>query len=380
MVLRRGQLVLPGLVRHPRHRVAAGIADGGAEVDRVRRVRKVLALHDEGPHVVAQVAGDHGLRVRPAPRGVARRHDRQPATAVLDEAAADPRQARLLGGGTRRVVLHHGVVVHVRDGTPLLGCRLSAGKCPTTIVWKCTMRCRPSEGCSRPESSSRRGVSMAPPATTTRPVAMVCVFPSASMYSTPVARAAVRQDPGHERLGHEMRPPGGHRLGEQRHRVALGVDGAAEEGAEPAVVAGGPAVVGDAVRRRRCLVRVQPDGLGGLRREQRAVHGGPRRHRVRARPPRGERVGPGAAGDPDGAFDLRVVRLELGVLERPVVDVARRVAGRAGCAAGSPLRGNAGPCRRRECRRRPRWSGWSSPRRRACARPRRRCAGTPAAR
>ena len=43
------------------------------------------------------------------------------------------------------------------------------------------------KGCSIPESSRMRGVSMAPPATITSLASIVCMAPSASMYSTPVA-------------------------------------------------------------------------------------------------------------------------------------------------------------------------------------------------
>ena len=261
------------------------------------------------------------LGVEPAPGRVARRHDRQAAAAVLDQAAAEPRQPRPARGLARPLVLHHGVVVHVGDRTgPSAGAGAWSGKCPTTIVWKCTMRCRPSAGCSRPESSRMRGVSIAPPATMTSLASIVCIAPPASMYSTPVARSPVGDDPAHVGLGHQLRPAGRHRLGQQRHRVALGVDGTAEEGAEAAVVAGGPAVVGDAVRRRRRLVGMQADLLGGRRREDGAVHRRTRRHRIRPRTPRGERVGPGPAGDADGPLHLGVERLELVVVEGPVLD------------------------------------------------------------
>ena len=208
---------------------------------------------------------------------------------------------------------------------PFWGCRLSAGKWPTTIVWKCTMRWRPRAACSRPERRSRRGVSIAPPATTTRFASMVCSAPVGVDVLDARRPAAVGEDPAHVRLGHQLRPPGRHRFREQRHGVALGVDRAAEERAEPAVVAGGPPVVGDAVRRGRCLVGVQADLLGRFRRERCAVHGRAGRHRIGARAPRRERVRAGAAGHTHGTLDLGVVGLELVVVERPVLHMRVRV-------------------------------------------------------
>ena len=101
-------------------------------------------------------------------------------------------------------------------------------------------------------------------------------------------------------------------------RIALGVDRAAEEGAEPAVVAGRPAVVGDAVGRGRRRIGVVAQPLGGRRRADGAEHGCARGHGERPRPGAGERVGPVGAGHPDGPLDLGVVRLELVVVDRPV--------------------------------------------------------------
>ena len=59
----------------------------------------------------------------------------------------------------------------------------------------------------------------------------------------------------------------------------------------------------------------------GLAREHGAEHVRPRRHGIRARPPRRERVGGVVAGHADGALGLGVVRLELVVVDRPVDDV-----------------------------------------------------------
>ena len=136
----------------------------------------------------------------------------------------------------------------------------------------------------------------------------------------PGGPAPVRDDAADVRLGHELGPAGRHGLGQERHRVALGVDRAAEERAEAAVVASRAAVVGDAVGGRRRLVGVEPDLLRRRGRQHGAVHGRPRRHRIGARAPGCERVGPGASGHADGPLHLGVVRLELVVVERPVVD------------------------------------------------------------
>ena len=191
---------------------------------------------------------------------------------------------------------------------------------------------------------------------------------------------ALGDDATHVGLGHQLRPPCRHRPGEQRHRIPLGVDGAAEEGAEPAVVAGRPAVVGDAVRRRRCLIGVQAHLLGRGRRQHRPVHGRAGRHRVGTRPPGGKRIGPLAPGHPDRPLDLCVIGLELVVVEGPVADggVFLRPVGRRG--GRNPPHGTVAPSRRHVSLPRRQWWGWSSPRRRACARPRPLSGGRRAAR
>ena len=221
---------------------------------------------------------------------------------------------------------------------------------------------------------------MAPPATMTSSASMVCVTPSGVDVLDPGGPPALGDDAAHVGLGHQLGPPRRHGLGQQRHRVALGVDRAAEEGAEAAVVAGRPAVVGDAVGRRRRLVGVQADLLGGGRRQHRAVHRRARRHRVRARPPGGERVGALAARTRrwparPRRSTARARRSRAASRRRRRPPAARRSRG-----AGSPPPGSAAPCRRRGCRRRRPSSGWSSPRRRACARPRPPSGGRPAAR
>ena len=64
-----------------------------------------------------------------------------------------------------------------------------------------------------------------------------------------------------------------------------------------------------------------PETGRGLGRQNRAEHVGARRHGVLARAPLGERVRAGEPGDADETFGVRVVRLELVVVDRPVDDV-----------------------------------------------------------
>ena len=125
-------------------------------------------------------------------------------------------------------------------------------------------------------------------------------------------------DPVHECLGPQSGAPGEQRSLEGRHGIALGVDGAAVEGAEPAVVARRPAVVGNRVGPRRRSVGVVAEAFGGVRAERRPVHRGAGRHWVGARARRGVRVGAGVTGHPDEPFGVRVEGLELVVGDGPV--------------------------------------------------------------
>lgn len=70
---------------------------------------------------------------------------------------------------------------------------------------------------------------------------------------------------------------------------------------------------------------MEPGPLGSTHRQHCAVHVGARRHRERSGTPRRERIGL-LAGDAHQTLGLGVVRLEFGVVERPVVD-ARTVDG-----------------------------------------------------
>ncbi len=135
------------------------------------------------------------------------------------------------------------------------------------------------------------------------------------------AAGAVEEHVGDDRLGADLAAPGSQRVPQGRDRITLCVDGAPEEAAEPAVVARGSPVVGDAVHARRRAVRVVAEVRGRFAGEDGAVHVGAGGHRVRIGAPRRERVLGVVAGHPDRAFRGRVVRLELVVAEGPVGDL-----------------------------------------------------------
>ncbi len=165
------------------------------------------------------------------------------------------------------------------------------GSWPKVKVWKWNMRLRPIIGCSRPERSRSRGVSMAPAATITCAAVSVWVLPAASIHSTPVARPLATTILFTNESGRSSARPVRSARRRRRHRVALGVDGAAEERAEAAVVAGRPAVVGDRVAAVGAGVGVVAEPLGRGGGDHGAVHRGARGHRVGTRAPRGEGVG-----------------------------------------------------------------------------------------
>ena len=134
---------------------------------------------------------------------------------------------------------------------------------------------------------------------------------------------SIAHDVDDVRLGHDPAPPGPQRGPQHGDRIALGLDGAAVEGAEAAVVARRSAVVLDAVDAGRCPVRMEARPLGRRHGQRRQEHVGPGRHGVGARPWRGERVPPGTvgAGDADQPLRLGVERLEVVVGDGPVDDV-----------------------------------------------------------
>ncbi len=168
-----------------------------------------------------------------------------------------------------------------------------------------------------------RGVSNAPHTTTTASAVTVCSTPSASRYRTPrLARAAaVHQDLEGQALGPDLAVTAQQRPAQHGDRVALGVDRAAVEGAEAAVVAGRPSVVRDAVGAGGGAVGVVAERLGGRDGERGEEHVGTGRHGVRRAAPRRERIGGVVARHADETLGVRVVRLHLVVVDGPVGDV-----------------------------------------------------------
>ena len=141
-------------------------------------------------------------------------------------------------------------------------------------------------------------------------------------HATRPATGRVEHDVAHVALGSDLAAAGAERVAQRCDGIALRVDRAAIVRAETAVVTGRTAVVLDAVDARRRAVRVVAEMLGRVAREDRAVHVGPGRHRVRIRAPRRERVRARFPGDADELLGRRVVRLHLVVAERPVDEVA----------------------------------------------------------
>ena len=131
----------------------------------------------------------------------------------------------------------------------------------------------------------------------------------------------VEDDLGGHGAGSDLAAPASQGSAQRRHRVSFGVDRTAVLPTEAAVVAGGPAVVVGGVDARGCPVGVVAHPGRSLGREDGAVHVGPRSHRVGPGAPRLVRVDAGLAGHPDEALGLGVAGLELGVVERPVVQI-----------------------------------------------------------
>ena len=67
------------------------------EVDAVRGLGEILALHREHRHAVTQSRVDHQLRVELTRRQVDRLHDRLAGPAVLDDPAAEVGKFGLAG-------------------------------------------------------------------------------------------------------------------------------------------------------------------------------------------------------------------------------------------------------------------------------------------
>ncbi len=144
----------------------------------------------------------------------------------------------------------------------------------------------------------------------------LCVLPF-----DPDGSAVAQEEPGDERIGPDLRPAGEEGPAQRGHRVALGVDGAPEEGAEAAIVASRPSVVGNRVGAGRARVRVVPEPFGGGHREERPVHRRARWHGVRPRAGGGKRVRPGLAGYTHQPLGLGVEGLQILIGDGPVDDV-----------------------------------------------------------
>ena len=279
-----------------------------------------------------------------------------------------------------RVVLHHGVVVHVGDGPALVGVQAQVREVADDDGLEVhhqvaaegrVLQTGEQEDARRLDGTAGHddelGVHRARGAV--RPDELDAG-----------GRAALCDDPAHVGLGHQLGPAGGHGPGAaappdrpwrgsgsrrtrssrsccrpagRRRRCCWPPSAPRRDGARPSRPRRTTAP-------RRTSARRAASGRARTARRRRGWHPPDRPRRWPARPRRST---------------ARARRSRAASRRRPRPPAARRW--RRG---GSPPPGSAAPCRRHGCRRpRPSW-GWSSPRRRACARPRRRSAGTPAAR
>ena len=306
-----------GLVGDPSHREAPGVLDGGVEVDPVGGIGQVLTLHDECPEPTSDRRGGHDLGMVPSPGDVLGLHDGQAAAAVLDEATPDPRQPRRRRRLPRCVVAHDHVVVHMGDRpAPLavgpighgaggdrleVGHQIAADERVVELGQEQEPRCLDSTGGDDHVTGGQE------------PLLTV-----GADHVHPGGAAAHDAHPGHEGLRQQLRPACGHGALEHGDGVALGMDGAAEEGTEAAVVAGGTGIIGNAVDGRGGRVGVIAEVLGGGGRAGGPEHGNTGGHGKRTRTAGGEGIGPLGAGHPDGPLHLGVVRLQLVIVEGPV--------------------------------------------------------------
>jgi hypothetical protein len=203
-----------------------------------------------------------------------------PSAGVLDQAAADPREIRRRGRGARGVILHHGVVVDVRDGPALIGVETQIVEVADDEGLEVHHEVPPQCGVLQPRQEQEPRRLDGPAGHDDHLGLHGPLDPVGAHVVDPRGAAPLDAYPRDEGLGHQLGPAGRHGLGQEGHRVTLGVDRAAVEGAVAAVVAGGSAVVGDAVGRRGGLVGVEPDPFGGRGRQRGAVHRRARGHRV----------------------------------------------------------------------------------------------------
>ncbi len=305
------------LVRHPGHRESPRIPHGRIEIDPVGGIGKILALHNEGPQAPSYRRGGHHLRVVLPPREVLGLHDGQPSPTVLDEPTPDPGKAGFGRRRLRRLVTHDHVVVDVGDrSTPLAvgpkghgagGDGLEVGHQVTADEWMVEV--------GKQQEPRRLDGSGGDDHMAGGEEALGAV---GADEIDPGGPASLDADPGDEGLGQQLGTTGAHGALQHGDGITLGVNGAAEEGAETTVVAGRPGVVGNAVDRGGCGVGVIAEPLSGGGRFGGTEHGRSRRHGERSRPGCGKRIGPVGPRHADGPLHLGVVRLELVVVERPV--------------------------------------------------------------
>ena len=238
---------------------------------------------------------------------------------VLDQAAFDPRQPGVASSRSGFVGHDDVIVVNVGHGPSLVGVdplrKVAEGQCLEVEHQVATDHrvVEPGEqeeaGCLHGPAGQHDGVGR-----------LGLSLPLGVDPLHTGGAATLDEDARHKGVGPQFGPTGQKGSLQRRHRVPFGVDGAAVIGAEPAVVAGRPTVVGDRVASGGGRVGVVAEPFGGCRGEHRAVHRSPRRHWIGTGAPGRERVGAGLAGDADEPLRLGVVRLELVVAERPVGD------------------------------------------------------------
>ena len=302
---------------------AVDVAHARVEVDAVRRDREVLSLHGEHGHAVAGHRLEHHLGVERTVREVHPLHHGMPGRAVLDDPTAEVGETGIVRRGPRRVVGDDRVVHQVRHRA-------------APVAVEAEREHAEHEGLEVEHEVAADDVGVAEARSQEQPWRLERAagedhVPGRHLVLDEVGvevsdagghrPGAVEEHVGHDRLGADLAPTGAQRVPQWRDGVALGVDRAAEEAAEPAVVACGPLVVLDAVHTGRRAVRVVAELRGRFAREHGAVHVGAGRHRVGIGAPRGVRVLGVVTRHADGALGRGVVRLELVVVERPVDDL-----------------------------------------------------------
>ncbi len=317
---RARDLVAVGLERDTPGREAEDVLHLRIEVDAVRRLGHVLALHGERDHALAHQRVEHQAGVRLAAGEVDAFHDRRAGAPVLDDAAAEVGEPRLVSGRARLVIDAHRVVHEVGDRTTSMGMQLEGEQPEHQRLEVVHQEAADDVGVPDPRAKEQAwGLERAGAEDDVLGGHLVRRSLGVEVaHAARPASGAVEHDLAHVRLGTDLAAARLQRMPQRRDGVTLCLDRAAVEGTEAAVVAGGPPVVLDAVHPGRRAVRVVSEPRRGLGRQHRTEHVGSRGHRVRAGTPRGERIPFGVAGHTDDPLGLGVVRLELVVVERPV--------------------------------------------------------------